>query len=43
MLLKDYDLLDNEIIDINLKNILIIDNKPKLINTKHVKYQIKII
>ena len=34
MLLNEYDLLDNEIIDINPKNILVINNKPELINTK---------
>ena len=34
MLLKTYYLLDNEIIDINPKNIIVINNKPELINTK---------
>ncbi len=34
MLLNEYDLLDNEIININPKNILVINNKPELINRK---------
>ena len=34
MLLNEQDLLDNETIDINPKNILVINNKPELINRK---------